>query len=383
MDSALTLPSLRELLAELAAESRAYRFEVAPNPCVGAAVLSGGRVVGRGFHEVWGQAHAEPNALAAARAGGVPASAWDTLVVTLEPCSSVGKTPACTDLLLASGIRRVVVGALDPDPRHRGEGLRRLAEAGLEVELMERAVELDAHFTHWLERERLRRPRPWILAKWAQTRSGQLTPPEDVGEGRWISSPESLAEVQVLRGRVDAILTGIGTVLADDPRFSVRPPGAAATPPLRVVLDTHLRTPPDGRLLRPAASFGPGETAGAVHLLCGLGPGAAARSRRRDLEAAGAEVTALATNEQGVVSLRAVETWLWERGVRRVLLEAGPTLLARGLELGFVDQLRVYTGSVAGGRGPSMAEWLTKPAVGDRLFREVGPDGVLEAFVTA
>ena len=378
MDSSQTLPDLRALLAELAEEARQFRFEVAPNPCVGAAVIASGRVVARGYHEVWGEAHAEVNALAAAAASGVPASEWDTLVVTLEPCSTKGKTPACTQAVLASGLRRVVVGGLDPDPRHRGEGLRVLQEAGVEVELMAEAVAIDRHFEHWLERERMRRPRPWVIAKWAQTRSGQLLPPEDIGEGRWISSPDSLAEVQVLRGRVDAIVTGIGTVLADDPRFTVRPPGDLADPPLRVVLDTHMRTRPDGRLF---GKLGEQEAGGPVHVLYGAGASASARERRRMLTAAGAVVTPITTNERGSLSLRAVETWLWDQGVHRVLLEAGPTLLQRALELGFVDQLRVYTGDVLGGRGPSMGEWLARLGDGDQLFREIGSDSVLDAFL--
>lgn len=378
MDPSLTLPSLRALLAELASEARAYRYEVAPNPCVGAAVIAGGQVIARGYHEVWGQAHAEIAALEAARASGVPASEWDTLVVTMEPCSSAGKTPPCTDAILAAGISRVVVGVLDPDPRHRGAGLGLLQDAGVEVELMERAVELDAHFEHWLEIERVRRPRPWIIAKWAQTRSGQLLPPENIGEGRWISGPESLAEVQLLRGRVDAIVTGIGTVLADDPRFTVRPPGDPARPPLRVVLDTHLRTRADGRMFQPP---GPGEGAGQVHILCAAGTGAAATARYTELLEAGAQITSIGTNEQGSLAMREVETWLWEQGVKRVLLEAGPTLLERGLELGFVDQVRVYTGDVLGGRGPSLGQWLTRLGDDDREFREVGSDSVLESFV--
>jgi diaminohydroxyphosphoribosylaminopyrimidine deaminase/5-amino-6-(5-phosphoribosylamino)uracil reductase len=369
--------TLRKLLAELSAEARQHRFDVAPNPTVGAAVLSGSNVISRGYHRVFGEAHAEVDAIEAARKQGVPPSEWDLLVVTLEPCSSVGKTPACTDLILASGIRRVVVGQLDPDPRHQGGGIELLRSHGIEVELFEGAS-LDAHFVRWIERERLRRPRPWTIAKWAQTRTGQLTPPADVGEGRWISGPDSLAEVQRLRGRVDAIVTGVSTVLADDPRFSVRSPGDPTHPPLRVVLDSHLRTRPDGRLFEPP---GPDEGAGAVALLCHAGLPASAAARKRELDEVGAEVVGMPLDEEGLVSLRDVQTWLWDRGVRRVMLEAGPKLVSRSLELGFVDQLRVYTGAVNGGRGKSMAEWFTRLELQERLDREVGEDSVLEAFL--
>ena len=370
---------LRGLLAELGEAARRSRFEVAPNPCVGAAVLAGSAVVARGFHEVWGGPHAEINALAAAARSGVPADSWDTLVCTLEPCSTTGKTPPCTDAILASGIRRVIVGDLDPDPRHRGKGLRLLLDAGVEVELMPAASPLhkySPHFLRWVDTDRTRRPRPWTIAKWAQTRSGQLSPPPEIGQGRWISGPESLAEVHLLRGRVDAIVSGVTTVLADNPRFSVRPPGDPSHPPLRVVLDSYLRTPVDGRLFAPP---GEGEGAGPLHILTQAGSNA---ERHRALAAAGAQITGLHASEEDHVALRDVQEWLWDRGVRRVLLESGPSLLGRYLEQGFVDQLRVYTGNVNGGQGESMAAWLSKLKFEERGDREVASDSVFEAFVT-
>lgn len=366
------------LLGELGREARARRFEVAPNPCVGAAVLAGGEEVARGFHERWGGPHAEVNALAAAERSGVPRSSWDALVVTLEPCSSRGKTGPCVDAILASGIRLVVVGALDPDLRHRGRGLELLREAGVEVVLLEGVARLDEvspHFLAWTGRERLRRPRPWTIAKWAQTRTGQLRPPDEIGGGRWITGPAARAEVQVLRGRVDAIVTGVGTVLEDDPRFSVRPPGETQRPPLRVVVDSYLRTPPDAALFR--APLEAGEARGPVHVLAlaGMDP-----KRARDLVEAGAEVHGLHSADERV-SLRDVEDFLWERGARRVLLECGPTLLRAFLDRGAVDQVRVYTGAVNGGRGESMADWFSRARFLQRSDRECGDDSVLEAFL--
>jgi diaminohydroxyphosphoribosylaminopyrimidine deaminase/5-amino-6-(5-phosphoribosylamino)uracil reductase len=371
---------LRELLTELGDQARRRRFEVAPNPCVGAAVLAQGHVVARGFHEYWGGPHAEINAFAAAERAGVAPDVWDTLVVTLEPCSSVGKTPPCVEAIARTGIKRVVVGALDPDPRHRGAGLKQLQDAGVEVELVPNAAPLERvtpHFLRWIEVDRVRRPRPWTIAKWAQTRSGQLSPPANIGAGRWISGPESLREVHVLRGRVDAIVTGVTTVLADDPRFSVRPPGDASHPPLRVILDSYLRTPPHGRLFE---APGLGEGAGPIHVVCQAGANAA---RHVALTEAGAEVTGLHASAEDHVALRDVQEWLWTRGVRRVLLEAGPQLLSRYLEAGFVDQIRVYTGNVFGGRGDSLAPWLATAKLEERADREVGPDSVFEAFLHA
>jgi len=373
---------LVRLLADLGDQARRWRFEVAPNPCVGAAVLSEGRIVARGFHRAYGGPHAEVEALRAAAASDVPRDAWDLLVVTLEPCSSSGKTGPCVEEILSWGITRVVVGALDPDLRHQGVGLERLREAGVQVYLMEGHADLARvapHFLRWTDPDRLRRPRPWLVAKWAQTRTGQLQPPEDVGEGRWISCEASRGEVLELRSRVDAILTGVGTVLADDPRLTVRPPASpppeGATPPRRIVLDSFLRTSPGARLFAAPAE---GEQAGPVVILTVAGADAA---RWRALEAAGAEVHGLHTEDGDHLSLREAQTWMWEQGLRRVLLEAGPTLLNAFLERGEVDQLRVYTGDVNGGRGVSMGSWLAAAPLEERLDREVGEDAVLESFL--
>jgi len=374
-----------ELLAELGREAGAFRFRVAPNPCVGAAVLTEGddaqgpRVIGRGFHEDWGGAHAEVHAFRAAAESGVPRERWSTLLVTLEPCCSFGKTPPCTEAILRSGVRRVIVGALDPDPRHRGRSLEALHEAGLEVVLLPRRSPLDEvspHFRAWTDPDRLRRAFPWTIAKWAQTRTGQLSPPEGVGEGRWITGPEARAEVQVLRGRVDAIVTGIGTVVRDDPRFTVRPPGDLTNPPLRVVLDSRLRLSPEARILAPIADPAV-EAGGPVHVLTLPGP---APARHRALLDRGAEVHGIRASDGGHLSLPEVQRWLWERGVRRVLLEAGPRLLEAYFASELVDQLAVYTGDVNGGRGPSLASRLGGRRLSLVQHREVGADQVLEAF---
>ncbi|HEX6884405.1 MAG TPA: bifunctional diaminohydroxyphosphoribosylaminopyrimidine deaminase/5-amino-6-(5-phosphoribosylamino)uracil reductase RibD [Planctomycetota bacterium] len=368
---------LRALLAELGRESQAFRFEVAPNPCVGAAVLSDGVEVGRGHHRVFGGPHAEILALEAARRSGVPRERWDTLVVTLEPCSSHGKTPPCTAALLGEPLRRVVVGALDPDPRHRGRGLEELRARGLEVVFLRGAAPLERvapHFLAWTGPDRLRRSTPWVLAKWAQTRTGQLSPPAGAPAGHWISGPEARQEVHALRARVDAILVGVGTVLADDPRLSVRGVEGAGAP-LRVVLDSSLRTPAGARLFRPPEAD---ERAGPVLIVtrAGLDP-----VRYRALTEAGATIHALHPGDDGRASLRETLGLLWTQGVRRVLLEAGPTLLTAAFEQEHVDQVRVYTASMNGGLGPSMARYLGSERVEQVTHGEVGADARLDAFV--
>lgn len=369
-----------QLLEELGTLAQEHRFEVAPNPAVGAAILSDGVEIGRGFHERWGAPHAERNALAAARASGVDPSRFDTLVVTLEPCSTTDKTPPCVEAVLEAGIRRVVVGALDPDERHRGRGLKLLEDQGVEVLLLEGPARLERvspHFLRWTDRDRLRRPRPWLIAKWAQTRSGQLSPPEHVGDGRWISGPLALASVQMLRGRVGAILTGSGTVLADDPRFTVRPPGDLTHPPLRVVVDSELRTPPEARLFEDLSET-PDEVGGAVHIFTRPGSNPVLR---RPLEAAGATIHEPRVGDDGRPSLRAVLEWLFEQGVRRTLLEAGPKLVQACYQGELIDQLGVYTGNVMGGRGDSLAELLDPRFLGQARYGEVGEDAVLDAFL--
>jgi diaminohydroxyphosphoribosylaminopyrimidine deaminase/5-amino-6-(5-phosphoribosylamino)uracil reductase len=339
-------------------------------------------------------------ALRLAKESSVPHDAWDTMLVTLEPCSTEGKTPACVDAIRKAGIRRVIVGALDPDPRHRGRGLELLEEAGIEVlvDLVPSPLQdVAPHFLHWNDNERVRRPRPWTIAKWAQTLTGQLSPPSDIGGGRWISGPTSVAEVHQLRGRVDAIVTGVGTVLHDDPRLTVRPMGApgVATPmhaaprpasdgketapsprgPARIILDSWLRTPPTARLFEQP---GKGELAGPV-ILVSL-PGADV-IRRRALEAAGAIVHSNRGMDRFTLDLRDLWTWLWSEGYQRIMLETGPTLLRNALDANFVDQLRIYTGNVRGGEGESLAPWLTEAKLLERDHRESGQDAVLEAFL--
>ncbi|MFT7671535.1 MAG: diaminohydroxyphosphoribosylaminopyrimidine deaminase [Planctomycetota bacterium] len=374
LDAAL----LARLMAALGTDAHARRFSVAPNPCVGAAVLSAGKVVARGFHNYFGGPHAEIEALRLAKESSTPSSEWDLLVVTLEPCSTRGKTGPCVEAILKSGIARVVVGSLDPDLRHQGKGLEKLRDAGVQVFLMEGDADLkdiSPHFLRWSNLERLRRPRPWIVAKWAQTRTGQLQPPKDIGEGRWISCDESRTEVLELRARVDAIVSGVGTVLDDNPRLSVRPPVVCDNPPVRIILDSYLRTPPDANLFKETEA---GESAGPLVILTMAG---ADGTRWRALEAAGAEVHGLHTEDGHQVSLREVQTWMWERGFRRVLIETGPTLLNSYLSRGYVDQVRIYTGDVNGGRGTSMGTWLGSAKIEGRLDREVGADAVLDGFL--
>ena len=213
---------------------------VEPNPIVGAVIVAGGRIVARGWHANFGGPHAEPAALKKAK----EAARGGTLYVTLEPCSTRGKTPPCTEAIVDAGIRRVVVGALDPNPAHEGRGLRRLEERGVEVVLLhdEGCEALICRF-----RRSLSVKKPWSVLKWAVTLDGRIAARD--GSSKWISGDRSRRMVQRLRGHADAVMVGVGTVLRDDPRLNCRLRGAPRVP-VRIVIDPGLRTPPTARRFR-------------------------------------------------------------------------------------------------------------------------------------
>jgi diaminohydroxyphosphoribosylaminopyrimidine deaminase/5-amino-6-(5-phosphoribosylamino)uracil reductase len=214
---------------------------VEPNPMVGAVVVDDDmRLLGEGWHERFGGPHAEVHAIRTAgdRCRGA------TLVVTLEPCSHQGKTPPCVDQVLAAGFRRVVIGAIDPNPSVHGSGIQKLREAGVEVVEGVRSAEareLIAPFITFM-----REQRPYVHAKWAMSLDGRIA--ARTGQSQWISNEASRAVAHQLRGRMDAILVGVGTVLVDDPQLTARPPGPRRA--LRVVLDGRGRTPIDCRVTR-------------------------------------------------------------------------------------------------------------------------------------
>src|SRR5437764_12238002 len=215
-----------------------------PNPAVGCVIVKEGRVVGRGWTQPGGRPHAETEALA--RAG--EATRGATAYVTLEPCCHWGRTPPCTDALIAAGVRRVVVALEDPDPRVAGEGVRRLGAAGLHVDIglgETEAAEINAGFFC-----RLRNGRPLVTLKLATSLDGRIATRR--GESQWITGPPARERAHALRAGHDAIMVGTGTVLADDPQRTCRLPGLAHRSPVRVVIDRQLRIPPRMRLVSDA-----------------------------------------------------------------------------------------------------------------------------------
>ncbi|NBW95716.1 MAG: bifunctional diaminohydroxyphosphoribosylaminopyrimidine deaminase/5-amino-6-(5-phosphoribosylamino)uracil reductase RibD [Planctomycetia bacterium] len=306
---------------------------VEPNPMVGAVIVADGVTIGSGWHERFGGPHAEAAALAAAgeRARGA------TLFVTLEPCCHHGKTPPCTDAIIAAGIARVVVAVGDPFPEVAGRGLDALRSAGIAVETglcREQASRLVAPFGKLVATGS-----PWVIAKWAMSLDGHVTPP--AGSDRWISSEPSRALVHDLRGRCDAILVGIGTALADDPLLTVRPPGPRV--PLRIVLDGTARLSVDSRLVRSARE---------APLLVAVGPHAPAERIAR-LQKAGCEAWRSESSDRDV-RLAALLAELGRRRLTNLLVEGGPEVLGSFASLGAIDEVWAFVAPrLLGGETPS------------------------------
>ena len=309
------------------AEAVKGRGAVEPNPMVGAVVARDDLLLGAGFHGRFGGPHAEVEALAAAgdRARGA------TLYVTLEPCAHHGKTPPCVDAILRAGIARVVVAHRDPFPKVAGRGLARLREAGLEVEvgpLAEPAVELNAPFL-----KRVFTGLPYVIAKWAMTLDGKTAVSE--GDSRWISSAASRALVHEVRGRMDAILVGIETAIADDPQLTARPPGPRA--PVRVVLDGRARLPTSSRLVATAR-----ETPTLVAVA-----EVAPEDRRRKLRSLGCEVVELPGSSRPAIVPLLEE--LGRRGMTNVLVEGGGFVLGAFLDADQIDEVDVFLAPIIEG----------------------------------
>lgn len=330
----------------------------APNPPVGAVVVRDGRVVGEGYHAAAGEAHAETVALA--EAGTLARGA--TLYVTLEPCCHHGRTPPCTDAIVAAGVAEVRYAVEDPDPRVAGGGRRALLEAGIRVEVGESDEAARELLRGYLLRRRS--GRPWVTAKFAMSLDGKIATRS--GDARWISGEASHAHARALRDRSDAVIVGIGTVLIDNPRLTVRPAPADGRQPHRIVVDTRLRTPLD------AALAGPGLAAGTTIAFAGALPSAAAGDARdpdrsspsaavpdldrsaRALEDRGLALLALPADPSGRVDLGALLDTLGGRGCNEVLVEGGGELLAGFFALGLVDQVEACVAPlVIGGRAAS------------------------------
>lgn len=317
------------------------RGRTSPNPMVGALLVKEDRIVGEGFHERAGEPHAELNALSATG----PEASGATLYVTLEPCAHHGRTPPCVEAVLDAGVARVVVGMRDVNPAVAGRGVGRLAEAGVQVEegvLEEECRRLNEAYVTWMVERR-----PFVLLKAAASLDGKIATYR--GESRWLSSEASRRRVHALRNEVDAVMVGAETVVRDDPELTVRLIEGDVRHPLRVVVDSALRTPPTSRVLaaRPEAQTLVATT------------NKAPLERREAVEGLGSEVLVL-PERNGRVDLAALMEKLAEREVVSLLLEGGGELNAAMLEAGLVDKvLVVVTPRLIGGReAPTVLDGL-------------------------
>jgi diaminohydroxyphosphoribosylaminopyrimidine deaminase/5-amino-6-(5-phosphoribosylamino)uracil reductase len=296
---------------------------VEPNPMVGCVIVRNGRIIGEGYHRRFGGPHAEIEALESCTRN--PRGA--TVYVTLEPCCHQGKTPPCTDALIRAGVARVVTPLRDPNPMVNGAGIRGLRAAGIAVHtgvLADEAAEVLAPFL-----TRVRLGRPYVIAKWAQSLDGVLvTPP---GQSRWISCATSRHRVHQLRARVDAVLVGVGTVLADDPLLTARGVPLLRRA-IRVVLDAGLRIPVSAKVVA---------TAKATPTLLFTTARAARTRKARTLIRKGAELVACKA-PRGRLALSDCLTHLHERDVTNLLVEGGPTVLSAMLGAQLVDEVWMF-----------------------------------------
>ena len=330
-----------------------------PNPLVGAIVVQDDRVVGEGYHHAAGEPHAEVNALR--RAGAAARGA--TLYTNLEPCAHTGRTPPCVDAVKQAGIARVVAAMKDPDPRTNGRGFRALRDAGIAIEeglLREEAMRLNEGFI-----SRVTRGRPFVLLKLATTLDGRVAVPGR----RYLSGKRALREVHRLRDRSDAVIVGIGTILADDPALTVRE--VKGRDPLRVILDTEARTPPQAKIVRAAD---PQRT------VIFVARDAEVRRTNR-LRDAGVLLATLPRADGGL-DLGAALRWLGEHGVNTVLSEGGPRIAGSLVRGGFADRLLLLVSPLAGGDGPPALAGVGSPnALRDLRVRKLGDDIALEGSI--
>jgi diaminohydroxyphosphoribosylaminopyrimidine deaminase/5-amino-6-(5-phosphoribosylamino)uracil reductase len=296
------------------------RLTTTPNPNVGCVLVKDNQLVGEGYHIKAGTAHAEVHALAQAGAAAKGATAY----VTLEPCSHYGRTPPCAEALIKAGVARVVCAGLDPNPLVAGRGIEMLKQAGIEVTmdvLAEQAASLNPGFL-----KRMRTGLPHVTVKMAASLDGATA--MNSGESQWITGPQAREDVQQGRASSCAIVTGIGTVLADDPSLNVRLADCTRQP-ARIILDTHARTPV-------AAKIGkiPGETY-VIH------SDQAASERIAALNKAGFHCVTLPVSE-GHIDLRAFLTWAGQQPFNQLWIEAGATLAGALLTQGLVDEVVLY-----------------------------------------
>lgn len=350
---------------------------VNPNPLVGAVIVRDGEIIGEGYHECYGQLHAERNAIANAKKRGNSLEG-STIYVTLEPCCHYGKTPPCTEAIIEEKIARVVVGSDDPNPLVSGKGFQMLREKGIEVIphfLKEECDAMNHVFFHYI-----RTGTPYVAMKYAMTMDGKIAC--YTGDSKWVTGEESRAHVQTLRNHYKGIMAGIGTVLADDPMLNCRIEGGRD--PIRIIADSHLRIPMDSQLVR---------TAGQQPLIVACLPDAdeekAAQLQEKGVEVLripGVTTVDITEEQKEVISLPVLMKELGARKIDGILLEGGGQLNESALQAGIVDRIYCYIApKIFGGaqaKTPVEGQGLTRAADAWQFNRigmqEFGQDILLE-----
>lgn len=361
---------LEQLMQQALDLARKGEGRTSPNPPVGAVVVSGSEIIGRGFHPLAGEPHAEVFALQEA---GVRACAAD-LYVTLEPCNHRGRTGPCTEAIIESGIRRVIVGCLDPNPLVSGKGVKRLRDQGIDV--VTGVLEADCRRLIAPFAKQLETGSPFVTLKTAMTLDGRTATRS--GDSQWISNAESRLIVHRMRDRVDAVMTGIGSILADDSLLTTRLPEGGRDA-LRIVVDSKLRIPDSARILSDEAESLP--------LL--ITTANADKSRIEQLRQRGVEVFVADSDDSGRVALAPLMKHLGERNIQHLLLEAGAELNAAALAAGIIDRVAFFIAPkiIGGDQGRSVFSGagvnLLKDAVElqDVRWQQVGDNLLIEGEV--
>jgi diaminohydroxyphosphoribosylaminopyrimidine deaminase/5-amino-6-(5-phosphoribosylamino)uracil reductase len=309
------------------------QYTVHPNPRVGCVIVKNNQIIGEGWHKRAGQPHAEINALNSLQKH--QNSQGSTAYVTLEPCSHTGKTPPCANALVDSGVSRVVIAMQDPNPQVSGQGIQRLRDAGIDVEVgiqEQQARALNLGFI-----KRMEQGLPWVRVKLAMSLDGKTAMAS--GESQWITGLEARQDVQRLRASADVILTGIGTILADDPSLNVRLSAddlgidGDVIQPTRVIIDTNLQTPSKAKLFN---------LEGNTTVMTAKQSIEEQPEKVKDLESSGAKIIALKKTEEGRIPLKIALQELAQQGFNEVHVEAGSTLCGALIQQHLVDEIIIY-----------------------------------------
>jgi len=341
---------------------------VSPNPLVGCVILKNGRIIGEGYHQKFGDAHAEVNAIRSA----ADDVAGSDLYVNLEPCSMFGKTPPCVDLIIEKRIARVHIAMLDPNPLVNGNGVRKLRDAGIEVEVgiqTEAARELNEVFIKFITTRM-----PFVVMKVAQSLDGKIALSN--GASKYITSAESLKRVHEMRAQYDSVLVGAGTVAADDPRLTVR--YSEGRSPVRILIDGNLSTSPDAHVFADRNAI--------VFFSRRIEKNKTVLGRLKKIQSKGVRTVGMSASKVNRTSLESILKRIGEMSIASVLVEGGTSVFSQFIKRGLVDKFHVFVAPKIIGEGKSMADEFALRSLDRALtlrlieLTRLGPDIMLTGY---